>query len=101
MPKEKLVSTNELASMIKQGFDGVDERSKSGFDRMDTQFKTVNNRLDHLEADVADLRADMKRGFAGMPSRKEFDDFRQLTDKRDRAFAAKLGLTLAQIDSEG
>jgi septal ring factor EnvC (AmiA/AmiB activator) len=118
MKKTKTVSTNELARLIKKGFDGVDERFNAvdqrfdsvdtrlkamdkRFDGIDTQLKTVNNRLDHLEAGVADLRTEMKTGFAGIPSRKEFEDFRQLTEKRERAFAAKLGLDLAKIDAEG
>lgn len=55
--KEKNVTNEDLAIMVKKGFDVVDERFDKvdkRFDTVDDKFSEVNHRLDNIEHLIAE-----------------------------------------------
>ena len=60
MTKKSINTIDELAQLMKQGFDGVDR-----------QFKAVNKKLDSIGADVQQLSRICKQGFDDTVSRDE------------------------------
>lgn len=72
--KVREVTNNDLARMIKQGFDGVDEQFKETakkvdvdrrFDAVDKRFETMGHRLNAIEhrLDLTVTRSEMERRF--------------------------------------
>ena len=53
--KKKNITNDQLASMIKKGFDGVDEQ----FSGVNNRFDGVNNRFDKVEARLIKLEIRM------------------------------------------
>lgn len=62
--KRKNVTTNDLANMVKRGFDDVTKEMRSGFKQVDKRFDKIENliliehrsRIEKLEAEVKKLK---------------------------------------------
>ena len=49
MPKNKKITLDSLAGMIKREFDGLHQNMDKRFDKTDESFKEVRNKLSNLE----------------------------------------------------
>lgn len=74
---KKHISLDDLAGMVKRGFDGVDKR----FDQIDKRFEQVDKRLGsielkiaHLEARVSMIERDIAEIRKGLISKIDFED---------------------------
>jgi len=56
MPKEKNLSTNELAHLINKGFDGMQSKFDGMQNSMDENFGKVNGRLNDLERAMEEIK---------------------------------------------
>lgn len=68
------ITTEKLAVMIGKGFAHVDKRLDATKQEMQEGFAKVNTRLDHLDARVGRIEADIHELRDEVVHRQEFDD---------------------------
>ena len=68
MPKE--ISTDDLAGMISRGFEGVDKQ----FATVKSDIKRIDDRMDHLDARMGRMEADLHEIKGNIVYKYEFED---------------------------
>ena len=74
---EKITTIEDLAVMVKHGFDAVDKRFdqvEGRLDKMDDRFDQIDGRLDHIDARLGRVEADMHEMREGVVYRHELED---------------------------
>jgi len=82
--KKKNITINNLARMIKRGFDGVDEK----FDKVDERFDKIEKQLKNFREKNSLEHEDIKLRLSQVAYRFELEEI----DKRLKKVEAKVGL---------
>ncbi len=89
--KKKGTTLDDLAGMVKRGFDGVDKR----FEDVDKQFESIGHRLDRFETALKNFREEnaleheeIKLRLSQVAYRFELEEM----DKRLKKVEAKVGI---------
>ena len=83
-------SFNEIGDGLETAVDGINDLL-GGQDSIAERLVDISNGLE-------DLTEMCRKGFEGTPTRQEFEEFKAAVLKRERFFAKKLGVKLAEID---
>ena len=91
MKKKRNITLNDLAGIVKRGFDGVDKR----FEGVDKQFESIGHRLDRFETALKNFREEnaleheeIKLRLSQVAYRFELEEM----DKRLKRVEAKIGI---------
>lgn len=71
----KKITINDLAIMVQQGFEEVDEKLKKGFEEMEGKVGGLEKKM---EKGFKELKQDMDRGFEGV--KKEIKGIKEIDD---------------------